>query len=98
MYASRKAFNIPSIFELNDVAIDFLVSGTSILTVSQFLERIGLDPNQYRQEIQSAGFLYSHQKVKNKEDYIKLINLYKLLNTDIAKLAKTERINLLKYL
>ncbi|AOX01880.1 MAG: hypothetical protein F6K50_31420 [Moorea sp. SIO3I7] len=49
MYASRGALNIPSIFELNDVAMDFLASGTGILTVSQFLERIDIDPKQYQQ-------------------------------------------------
>ncbi len=98
MYASRRALNIPSIFELNDVAMNFLASGTSILTVSQFLERINIDPNQYRQEIQSAGFIDSNQEVKTKEDYINLNKLYKLLSSEIRQLACSERINLLNYL
>lgn len=41
LYASRRALNVPAITELNERTIDFLVSGTSILRVAQFLRRLG---------------------------------------------------------
>lgn len=95
LYASRRALNIPSIVEFNDLDIDFLLSGTSTLKVSQFLQRAGLEPNNYVQEIKVVGFNDMNQEVISGKDYVMLKSLFDLLASDVKELAELERKNLI---
>jgi predicted HAD superfamily hydrolase len=97
LYASRRALNIPGIVELDDSAMNFLVSGTSTLMVSQFLERIGLPPGEYEQLIREVGFSGKEAKVVTGHDYGMLQKLYRLLEGEIRKIAAEERALLFEY-
>lgn len=97
LYASRRALNIPSIIELDNNTLDFLVSGTSILSVEQFLRRIGFDPEIYTQEIKAAGFYSKYDKVITGSDYSKLRKLFFLMSDDIKEKAAQERRFLFEY-
>lgn len=98
LYASRRALNIPSIVEVNDVALNFLMGGTSTLTVSQFLARAGLEPEQYRLQLIQVGLNNLDEEIIAPWQYQKLKKFYKLIAKDIKKVASAERDELCKYL
>jgi predicted HAD superfamily hydrolase len=98
MYASRRALNVPVIDELDDHTMDFLLGGTSTLSVSQFLGRAGLDPAAHLESILKAGFRTEQQPVVNGTDYANLRSLYGLLIEDIKRVAAAERGALMTYL
>lgn len=97
MYASRRALNLPAIIKLDDNTLDFLVSGTSILRVGQFLERLGFDPLQFGNIISKAGFSHKDNKIITGRDYRRLRKLFALLGDDIKKKASSERTYLFEY-
>jgi predicted HAD superfamily hydrolase len=98
LYASRRALNIPSIKKLDEVALDFLVSGTSVLKVSQFLSRAGLEPRSYIEQLQQVEINNLDEEIITSEQYQKLRNFYQLIAEDIEKLAVSERDKLTQYL
>ncbi|MDD3517488.1 MAG: HAD hydrolase-like protein [Chromatiales bacterium] len=97
LYASRRALNLPAIERIDETTTDFLVSGTSRLTVAQFLARIGLDPSQHASEIAAAGFPDARHRVLNGEDYGRLRALFRALERPILVLAAAEREELQRY-
>lgn len=98
IYSSRRALNIPAITKLQEKDIDFLVSGTSRLTVRQFLARIGLEVELYKDEIKEAGFSSCEDIVRTGLDYGRLRKLYRLLSSQIEEIAFKERQALESYL
>lgn len=98
LYASRRAFNFASIKNLDEDSMNFLVSGTSRLTVKQFLERIGIDAEDYKRQIESVGFTGLEHVVDNGKEYEMLRNLYHELSDVIIARAHDERSHLVKYL
>jgi len=90
LYASRRALNIASIQNLEDKDIDFLISGTSRISVQAFLERIGLDAGQYNEQCLQVGFSSSRQLVDTGQDYAQLRNLFYLLELPIKEIAQQE--------
>jgi predicted HAD superfamily hydrolase len=97
LYASRRAYNIPAITTLTEQDIDFLVSGTSRLTLGQFLGRIGLDADSLGGEIQKAGFHSSEDLVQTGLDYGRLRLLYRIVAPHIQDIAQKERAALKSY-
>jgi len=96
-YASRRLFNLPAITELNSESIDFLVSGTSCLTVADFLERISIPSAECTSQIYSSGFESADARVKTGRDYECLRALLKLVEPLILHQATEERAILGKY-
>ena len=90
-YASRRALNLPALTEINESALDFLVSGRSTLTVSDFLSRVGSDPSSLLEVIKAHGFLDGEAKVQGTEDYRRLKNLFKQLAPELLERAEKER-------
>ena len=91
IYASRRALNIPAITELNDDDIDFLVSGTSRLTVKAFLQRIDIDAEKYTKECKQVGFESINHVVDTGKDYAQLRDLYHVLKELILHTAHSEK-------
>jgi predicted HAD superfamily hydrolase len=98
LYASRRALNIPGIVELDEVALNFLLGGTSVLKVSQFLERAGLQPDRYFEQLQQAGLNDLDEKIIAPWQYQKLKNFYQSIADDIKQVAAKERETLAQYL
>jgi predicted HAD superfamily hydrolase len=97
LYASRRALNVPAITELDERTVDFLVSGTSILRVAQFLERLSLDPRLFTRAIREAGFSSMDQRVRTGADYAKLRSLFRSITDEISRVAVEERSVILDY-
>lgn len=97
LYASRRALNVPAITELDERTLDFLVSGTSILRVTQFLERLGLDPSLFTGAVREAGFSGLDQRVRTGTDYVRLRTLFRSIADEIRHVAVGERSILLDY-
>lgn len=97
LYASRRALNVPAITELDERTMNFLVSGTSILRVAQFLERIGLDPSFFTGTVREAGFSSLDQQVRTGADYAKLRILFRSITDEIGRVAAEERPFILDY-
>ncbi|MGL5881617.1 MAG: HAD family hydrolase, partial [Xenococcaceae cyanobacterium] len=98
LYASRRALNIPGIVELDEVALNFLLGGTSVLKVSQFLERAGLEASRYQDKLQQVGLSDLNEKIIAPWQFQKLKNFYQLIAKDIKEVADLEREKLAKYL
>lgn len=97
LYASRRALNVPAITEIDERTLDFLVSGTSILRVTQFLERLGLDPSLFTGAVREAGFSGLDQRVRTGTDYARLRTLFRSIADEIRRVAVGERSILLDY-
>ena len=90
-YASRRALNLPALTEINESALDFLVSGRSTLSVSDFLSRVGSDPSSLLEVIKAHGFLDGEEKVQGAESYRRLKSLFKQLAPELLERAEKER-------
>ena len=97
LYASRRAFNLAAIHEMDERHTDFLVSGTSRLTVTQFLGRIGLNSAKCVEEIQSVGLPGPEYRIESGEDYGRLRALFRTLAPGIEAKASDERVLLGAY-
>ena len=91
LYASRRAFNLAAIDEVDENNTDFLVSGTSRLTVAQFLTRISIDPAACSVEIAEAGLPGAGYPIESGEDYGRLRALFRTLAPHIKARAVEER-------
>lgn len=90
LYASRRALNLPAITRVDEKACDFLVSGTSRLTVVDFLLRVGLSPDGHQADIQRAG-LRPDQIIDSGQEYGQLRALFRQLEPRLLELAGQER-------
>lgn len=97
LYASRRALNVPAIERIDDESSDFLVSGTSRLTVGQFLSRVGLDPVELSDEIAAAGFSDAQHRVLSGEDYGRLRALFRHAEPKLLRNTEQERAALAEY-
>ena len=76
LYGSQRALNIPAITGLDGKALDFLTSGSSRMTVAQFLGRLGLSADEHRAAIADAGFDGADQQLRPGSDFYLLRRLY----------------------
>ncbi|MDD1650137.1 MAG: HAD-IA family hydrolase, partial [Methylococcaceae bacterium] len=97
LYASRRAWNVPALMDIDEQACDFLVSGTSRLMVGEFLSRVGLDVKDALPLIHAAGFRDPGQRVRNGRDYGRLRALFRSLAPALLELAREERAILADY-
>lgn len=98
LYASRRALNIPCITELDGNTMDFLVSGTSRLSVAQFIQRLGLNAAAFEEDIQAVGFINRQQQIQTGRDYALLRDIYHRIFPAIKETALKERQDLTAYL
>lgn len=99
MYASRRALNVPTIYnEIDDHALKFLCHPFPNLTVSDFLNRIGIDAEKHINKITEVGFLNKNQIVKTDTDKNKLVKLFTLLVSEVCTVSATERDAIVTYL
>jgi hypothetical protein len=98
LYASRRAFNVPALTEINERTCDFLVSGTTRMPVGAFLSRIGLSVLESLPMILAAGFSGPEQMVLSGEDYGRLRALFYTLAPNLLLQAHAERSLLSEYL
>ena len=90
LYASRRAYNLASIVELDDENIDFLVSGTSRMSPRQFLARIDINVDAHANRLTEAGFSNADEIVDGGEGYGRLRALFRGLEIEILQRAQAE--------
>ena len=90
LYASRRAFNLPAIESLEDSDLEFLVSGTSCLSVREFLSRIDLSADEADKLILQAGFRGPDERVRSGTQYQQLRNLFLSQSSAILDKAAQE--------
>ena len=97
LFASRRALNVPAMSEVDEGVCDFLVSGTSRLSVKDFLQRVGLNPSHFVDEIKAAGFDGPLQCVDDGLSYGRLRALFRSLAPELLAVASQERALLYRY-
>ena len=97
LFASRRAMNLPAITQVDERSCDFLVSGTSCLTVGEFLKRAGMNPESFELEIRSVGFQGAYQRVDSRKDYKLLRALFRILEPKLLTISREERRLLIQY-
>lgn len=90
LYASRRAFNLAALSQLDEETLDFLVSGTSRMSVRQFLARIDLDVEEHREQVAEIGFSSPDEIVADGVAYGRLRALLRKLGDSIRVRAETE--------
>ena len=98
VYASRRAFGIPSFERLDDEALDFLVASRPGLTVSRYLERAGIDPRAHHSAIVARGFGDDEVVKDSPRDRERLRGLFRDLEAPLLANMRDERALLVAYL
>ncbi len=97
LFASRRALNFASVTELDPTTENWLAEGIH-LTVGQFLQRINLSPEQFREAILANGFSGPEHPVVEGRDYANLRKLYHAITPSLMEAAAAERAIYLDYL
>jgi predicted HAD superfamily hydrolase len=90
LYASRRAFNLAAIEKLDDDSQDFLVSGTSRMTLRQFLARIDIDIDRHQDAVAGVGFASPDEVVEGALGYGRLRALLRQLGDIVLERARSE--------
>lgn len=99
MYASRRAINIPTIFDcIDDSSLKVLCNIFPNLSVEHYLDRIQIDSNLHTDKIKEAGFNDKTDKIISESDKDKLAVLFTLLTKEVCEISASERENLASYL
>lgn len=104
LYASRRLLNVPRIRALDEHAMAFLLSPNPSMCVRHFLERVGIDAERHRGEIERFG-LGSLDRLLigpwgawiSVDDYHRMHSLFLHLEGRLLDLAGRERGELLAY-
>ena len=103
-FSSRRLLYLPSITELDKRAFEFLLKPNTLMRSKDFISRIGLSPEQYKQKFRSAGLGFSEVITTNFGEFTsdeKRLRIKKLLSSmkeQILLIAKQEREILVAYL
>lgn len=98
LYLSRRALQIARINnQLDTTAYNYLISSPSETPCREYIERIGLTPENYEKQIVEAGFATLDSLVRIPHDMEKIRTFFYLIREDIFALAKTERETLNAY-
>lgn len=100
LYVSRRSLHVPRIWmapDLQDVVKNF--SFASVLTVSAFLDNIGLNAEEYLDVLNQYG-LNKHDTFKQNEilTNIRIVKLYEALKDTVIEKSKQEYMLLVQYL
>jgi predicted HAD superfamily hydrolase len=98
LYASRRALNLAALEKPDERGLGFLMQSYVLNPVGIYLQRIGLDLEQYAGDIRRAGFDSARQVVKTPRDQENLEKLLVSLWEPIRKRALVERSITLDYL
>jgi len=90
LYASRRALNLAAIETLTETDLDFLVSGTSCLSVAEYLCRIDISADDVGQELRKAGFTDAGDLVKTGSHFQQLRCLFLTLSPLLLSRAADE--------
>lgn len=97
LQASRRALNFAAITELSERTLPWLMEGVN-LTVGQFLQRIGLQPEAFAGAIRGCGFRDSDHRVVEGAEYGMLQQLYYQIAPQLLQAAAREREHYTEYL
>ena len=97
LYSSRRMFNIASLEILTNDDINFFLSGSTILTVKEYLNRIGVTFDKARDVVKAFG-LSGDEFVDSELKKEQIKEIFFDLEESILENAKLERENLIKYL
>ncbi|MBL8253126.1 MAG: HAD hydrolase-like protein [Candidatus Competibacter sp.] len=97
LYASRRAFNLAAINELNAEDLDFLVSGTSRMSPRQFLGRIDINIDEHLDTVARVGFGSPDDIIRDGLGYGRLRALLVELGEHIFARARGEFETLARY-
>ena len=99
MYASRRAINIPTIYNgIDEYSIKVLCHFVPNLSVVNYLDRVDIEAKKHIEKIKKVGFSDQNHTIETDSDKDKLAKLFHLLVDDICSNAAVERENLLTYL
>lgn len=97
LHASRRALNFAAISELTERNLPWLMEGVR-LTIGQFLQRIGLNPVDFNEQIRAVGFRDADHPVVEGADYGMLRQLYQTIAPQLLAAAADERQCYMEYM
>ena len=104
LFASRKVFNLAVIRELDEDAMEFLLTPHPGLRLCDFFTRIGLDARHYRALLRANEFYFLDRPLttplgeyRDPAEGSRLRNVFEALEEPILESARNERESLLAY-
>ncbi len=104
MLSSRRLLNFPRIVDLEADSLEFLLAPNPCMSVKHFLQRAGIDPALYADEISRLGFSSPEQIITTPdggfildEYWMKMRNLLKMMEHEIIEKSEYERGKLFEY-
>jgi len=96
VYASRRAFVFPTTINNFEDTLDFLTGVLDEIKVKDYIKRIGLDINDYVDEIKKAGFISIDEMVSNTD--IRIRNFFSMISQNIKEKLNKEYKLLVEYI
>ncbi len=104
MVASRRLLNVPGITALDHTAMPFLLTPNPGLQVRHFFTRLGLEPEEFADEVRRAGFASLDEAVttaggvfRSERDHVAMHRLFTGLAPRLLAHAADERTRLERY-
>ena len=104
MAASRRLLNVPGITALDHTAMPFLLTPNPGLQVRHFFPRLGLEPEEFADEVRRAGFASLDEAVttaggvfRSEKDHVAMHRLFTGLAPRLLAHAAAERARLERY-
>lgn len=99
VWSSRRCLNIAMIEDIDEMSLDFIVSGTHALSPEQYVRRVEIDPaDPSIQDVIRRYFPDSHLPLKSAEERGRLRAMFRTLGDAILAVARRERSGLLSHL
>ena len=104
MAASRRLFNVPGITALDHTSMPFLLTPNPGLRVRHFFTRLGLEPEEFADEVRRAGLASLDEAVttaggvfRSEKDHVAMHRLFTALAPRLLTHAGAERARLERY-
>jgi hypothetical protein len=97
LFVSRRSLVFPMINSVGEVELDLLCSHERVLSLEEFVNRIGLDMNRFKAQAKDAG-LEPQTLVRTPADVAALRAFFAAIAPFIVEHAQAERVLLVRYL
>lgn len=97
IYASRRALQVARIQKIDTLALMYISTSGSAISLGEYLLRIGMDPDAHHEAMQKAGFTGKDHIVASHSDRRKVQKFFRLIEPDVLALATKEREHAIGY-
>lgn len=91
LYASRRALQMARIRKIDSLALLYISTSSAKLPVSEYLERIGMDPEAHVDAMRQVGLNGKGHIIDSPEDKQKIQQFFRLIEPEVLRYVEKER-------